>query len=103
MASTVVRVEEKIHTILREWSDEQDKSIGQVVSELVEQHQRTRFWRLVHDDYARLQSDPAAWNQYRDEVAFFEGGSMDGLEHEEPYYTPQEEEEIRAHARSQGW
>lgn len=103
MRSTVIRVEEKTHATLRSWSDEQDKSIGMVVSDLVEQQQRARFWRQVHDDYARLQSDPLAWKEYRDEVALLEGGSMDGLENEEPYYTPQEEEEIRAHARSQGW
>lgn len=103
MASTVIRVEEKVHATLREWSDEQDKSIGQVVSDLVEQQRRAQFWRQVHDDYTRLRSDPAAWKEYQDEVTLLEGGSMDGLENEEPYYTPQEEEEIRAHARSQGW
>ena len=70
---------------------------------MVEQHQRARFWREVHDDYARLQSDPAAWKDYQDEVALLEGGSINGLEYEEPYYTPEEEVEIRAHARSQGW
>ncbi|MBA2470496.1 MAG: hypothetical protein H0V37_13915 [Chloroflexia bacterium] len=103
MASTAIRVEAQTHATLREWSEEQDKTIGQIVAELVEGQRRARFWRQVRDDYARLQADPAAWQAYRDEVTFFEGGSMDGLEHEEPYYTPEEEEEIRAYARSQGW
>ena len=65
MASTVIRVEEKVHATLREWSDEQDKSIGQVVSDLVEQQRRAQFWRQVHDDYTRLRSDPAAWKEYQ--------------------------------------
>lgn len=103
MASTAIRVEENTHATLREWSEEQDKTIGQVVADLVEGQRRARFWRQVHDDYTRLQADPVAWKAYRDEVTIFEGGSMDGLEHEEPYYSPEEEEEIRAHARSQGW
>ena len=103
MASTAIRIEEKTHATLREWSEQEGKTIGQVVSDLVEQQRRARFWRQVRDDYARLQDDPAAWKAYQDEVTAFEGGSMDGLDHEDPYYTPEEEEEIRAHARSQGW
>jgi len=103
MASTAIRVEEKTHATLREWSEEQEKTIGQVVADLVERQRRVRFWQQVRDDYARLQADPAAWHAYQAEVTFFEGGSMDGLEHEEPYYTPEEEEEIRAYARAQGW
>jgi hypothetical protein len=103
MGSAVIRVEEKTHATLREWSQEQDTSIGRVVSDLVERQLRDRFWRQVRADYARLEADPGAWKEYQDEVAVLEGGSMDGLEHEEPYYTPEEEEEIRAHARSQGW
>ena len=103
MASTAIRIEEKTHATLRDWSEEQDKTIGRVVTELVEGQRRARFWHQVHNDYLRLQADPVPWREYQDEVAMLEGGSMDGLEHEAPYYTPEEEEEIRAHARSQGW
>ncbi len=103
MASTVVRVEAKTHATLRAWSEAQGKSIGQVVAELVEMQERELMWQRIRADYERLQADPAAWKEYQDDVAFLEGGSMDGLEGEEPYYRPEEEEEIRAHARSQGW
>lgn len=103
MASTAIRVEEKTHATLREWSEEQHTTIGQVVADLVEHQRRARFWRQVNDDYERLQTDPVAWKAYQDEVATLEGGSMDGLENEEPYYSLEEEKEIRGHARSQGW
>jgi hypothetical protein len=103
MASTVIRIDEVTHAKLREWSEADHKTIGQVVADLVERQRRAEFWRQVHDDYVRLQADPEAWRAYQEEVATLEGGSMDGLQAEEPYYTPEEEEEIRAHARSQGW
>jgi hypothetical protein len=59
------------------------------------------FWRDVNDAIEKLRADPVAWKDYLDEVALFEGGSWDGLEDEEPYYTREEEGAIRAeHART---
>lgn len=102
MASTAIRVDDKTHATLRKWSESGDKTIGQVVADLVEGQRRARFWKQVHDDYLRLQADPNAWRAYQDEITVLEGGSMDGLEDEDPYYTLEDEAEIRAHARSPG-
>lgn len=99
--ATTVRVDDRMHAILRGLAEDEHRSIGQVIEAAVTQYQKETFWRGVQDDFARLRSDPAAWQDYQDETALFEGASMDGLEHEAPYYTPEEEEEIRAeHARS---
>ena len=103
MATTVVRVEERTHAILRAWAEEQGKSISQIVREMVEHQESERFWRVMREDYERLQADPDAWQDYLAEAAVLEGGSMDGLQGEEPYYTPAEEAEIVEYARSQGW
>ncbi len=63
--------------------------------------QKEKFWAGVHEDYARLKADPVAWLDYQVEIALFEGASLDGLVGEPPYYTPEEEEEIRVeHART---
>lgn len=51
MASTTIRIDQKTHAILREWSTERDETIGQVVADLVEAQRRARFWRQMHDDY----------------------------------------------------
>ena len=48
-------------------------------------------WKRRWDD---LRADPVAWQEYQDEIRLLEGGSMDGLEAEEPYYTAAEVEEI---------
>jgi hypothetical protein len=49
-----------------------------------------------------VRADPVAWKDYQDEARMLQGGSMDGLESEEPYYTVEELEEILEHAKSQG-
>jgi hypothetical protein len=103
MATTVVRVEERTHSILRSWAEERNTSISQVVRDLVERAEADQFWQTMRMDYARLQEDPTAWHEYLAEAALLEGGSMDGLVGEEPYYTPEEEAEIVEHAKSQGW
>ena len=101
--ATTVRVEDKLAATLRELSSEERRPIGQVIEDAVAQYQKEKFWTGVHEDFVRLRSDPVAWQDYQDEIALFEGGSMDGLEQEPPYYTPEEEEEIRAEfARTQG-
>lgn len=69
-----------------------------MLTDAVVRYEKERFWRQAHAEYAELRSDPEAWSEFQAEVAILEGGSMDGLDGEEPYYTPEEEEEIRAEA-----
>ena len=66
---------------------------GRIVAERLE---RERFWMGVREDLERLKADPVAWQDYMDETAFFDRSAGDGLEHEPPYYTPEEEREILA-------
>ena len=102
MASTV-RVDDRLHARLREIAQDEHRPIGQVIEEAIEGYERKKFWQAVNESVDRLRADPDAWRAYQDEVALFEGGAMDGLEHEEPYYTPEEEEMIRGdHARTKG-
>jgi hypothetical protein len=100
--STMVRVDDKLHATLREISEAERRPIGQIIEEAVKRYQREKFWHGVRQDFARLRSDSGAWQEYQAEIALLQGGSLDGLEREEPYYTPEEEDEIRAeHAQAQ--
>jgi hypothetical protein len=103
MASTV-RVDDDLHAKLVALAAEEHRPIGQVIEDAIERYRREKFWKGVNEDLERLRADPEAWNDYQDEIALLEGGSMDGLENEPPYFTPEEEEEIRARAgaRAQG-
>ena len=93
--ATTVRVEEKLAARLRELAREEHRPIGQVIEDAVAQYKREKFWQEVEASVERLRADPVAWQDYQDEIAFLEGGSMDGLKDEEPYYTAEEVEEIR--------
>src|SRR5665811_1464622 len=79
MMATTVRVEEKLAVTLRDLAAEERRPIGQVIESAIAQYQKEKFWNGVHDDFTRLRSDPAAWKDYQDELALFEGGSMDCL------------------------
>ena len=47
----------------------------------------------------RLRADPVAWKAYQDELAIWDQTAGEGLENEEPYYTPEEERDILANAQ----
>lgn len=97
-----IRVEKELHATLRELSEAEHRPIGQVIEEAVAAYEKDKFWKGVHEDYARLRADPEAWADYQREVALWDTLSNDGLENEEPYYSPEEEEAIRAEvARTQ--
>lgn len=95
MASTI-RVEDGLHATLRQIAEEEHRPIGQVIEDAIGQCQKAKFWEGVQADFARLKADPAAWKAYQDEIALWDATSEDGLEHETPYYTPEEEAELDA-------
>lgn len=96
MASTV-RVEDSLHATLREIASQEHRPIGQVIEDAIQRYQKEKFWQGVQEDFARLRADPVAWKDYQDEVMLWDSTTGDGLEHEEPYYTPEEEKEISEH------
>ena len=100
--ATTVRVDSELAELLREIAAEEHRPIGKVIEDAVTRYQKEKFWQGVNEDFARLRQDPTAWQAYQDDIRQLQGSSMDGLEAEPPYYTPEEEEEILAeHARAQ--
>ncbi|HVL25174.1 MAG TPA: hypothetical protein VM450_13885 [Thermomicrobiales bacterium] len=89
-----IRVDQQTHAKLRRLSESEHKSIGQVVTEAVERYDKERFWEEARIAYERLRADPEAWREYQEETALWDTTSNDGLENEEPYYTPEELEEM---------
>jgi hypothetical protein len=77
---------------------EEHQPIGQVIEDAVSRSKREKFWQEVEASVERLRADPVAWKDYQDEITLLEGGSMDGLEDEDPYYTVEEVDEIRRRA-----
>jgi hypothetical protein len=96
MPSSSVRVEDETIVKLRAISKDENRPIGQIVADLAKKYEDEKFWTEMQEDYARLQVDPVAWKDYQDEAAQWDTLSGDGLENEEPYYTAEEEESLRA-------
>ena len=90
MVSTSVRIDEKTLATVRELSKSEQKSIGQVIAEAVKRYEDEKFWKEMHEGFARLRADTAAWDEYQHDLAQWETLSNDGLEDEEPYYTEEE-------------
>jgi hypothetical protein len=96
-------VEDTTINKLRIISKEEKRSIGQIVTDLVETYEKEKFWKEMREGFERLRADPIAWKEYQDEFALWETAAGDGLEIEPPYYTPEEEAEINAeYARTYG-
>lgn len=85
MASTTVRVDVRTREVLREWSREQHKPIGEIIADLVQRQEKERFWQELEASLDRLRADPQAWQEYQGEIALWDTTSGDGLENEPPY------------------
>lgn len=85
-----VRVDPKVHEKLRALSAAEQRSISQVIEEAIDRYEKDRFWTAMYAGFARLRSEPDAWDEYRTEAALWDSVSADGLEDEEPYFTVEE-------------
>lgn len=103
MSSSSIRVEEETLAKLRVLSKDEKRPIGQIVTDLVKKYERDKFWKEMHEGFTRLRANPIAWKEYQDEALLWQGGTAVALRDEDPYYTPEEEEEINAeYARTYG-
>lgn len=94
--ATNVRVDEQLHSILRELSEEEQRPIGVLIGDAIEQYRTAKFWDQARRDYERLRSDPVEWADYQAEVELWDSVAGDGLEREDPYYSLEEEAEFDA-------
>jgi hypothetical protein len=97
-APPVVELSARTHAKLLAFSREDNRPMGEIVTDLVDRYERERFRQEVREDYARLRANPAEWKSYQDEIRAWDGLTGDGLDEEPPYFTPEEEREIRVRA-----
>src|SRR5262245_46318252 len=74
MKATTIRVD--ISTRARLADDElHGASLGETLQRLIDEHEM----QAAHAAYARLRSDPAAWDEYRSGIADWDAVTGDGL------------------------
>jgi hypothetical protein len=76
----MVRVEDELHVTLRTLARDEGRPIGSVLQDAVRQYQRARFWDDMRSGYARLRSDPVAWQEYLAEAREWDQVAGDGLD-----------------------
>ncbi len=102
-SASVVKLRAETHAALQEMACEENRPMGDIVADSLQRYRKERFWERARLSVDRLKADPAAWEDYKREIAIWDGMAGDGLTDEEPYYTPEEEAEIEAeYARTYG-
>lgn len=95
-APTVIKVQPDTHAALQEISRVDNRPMGEIVSDLVEKYERTRFWQNAAEDLARSRQETGVdFNQSSDFVQL-DGLANEGLWDEPDFFTPEEDEQIRA-------
>lgn len=101
-SNCVVNISAASHAKLQEFSRSEHRTMGKIVDELIKRYDDEQFWMRARESVERLRADPVAWQDYMDELLEWDVMGSDGLENEEPYYTPEEEQQILANARRIG-
>ena len=99
-SAPVVKLKPGTHARLQEIARGEKRPMGEVIADLLDRYDEERFWAGVRQQIAKLKADPDAWKDYMDETAAWDTLSGDGLEDEERYYSPEEEQEILRDAAS---
>ena len=79
MSTTTIRVSTQTRDRLRELVQVVDLPMQKIVDEAIKQYQRQYLLDATNQAYAKLRSDPAAWQAYCDEQAQWEQTLDDGL------------------------
>ena len=79
MSYGTVRISASAHGILRDMSKAEGKPMLALLDEAVEALRRQRFLEQVNAAYARLRSDPQAWEAFEGERRGWDATLADGL------------------------
>ncbi len=82
-AQSTVRISERSQKLLKEFANEDKKSMSEVLDDLLEQERRKRFFDELDAAYIELRSDPKKWAEELAERQEWDCTLMDGLDKEE--------------------
>lgn len=79
MTFTTIKVDLQTRDRLADLAKREGRTIGEEVAYLAERGERERFLEEVRAGYARLQDDPAAWEDYQAEQELWAQASLADL------------------------
>jgi predicted transcriptional regulator len=74
-----VRIQPETHTKLRLLANEARKSMPEILEQAIDDLYRKRFFEECNRAYARLRSDPKAWQEELEERRLWDATLADGL------------------------
>lgn len=80
-----IRVPQATHAKLQALARVEHRPMGDIVTELVNAYETRTFWNEVNASLDRLQADPAAWQDYMNELGELQGAPNAELADEPPY------------------
>lgn len=80
MNTTTIRVSAETHDTLRNLAQAVGVPMQEILAQAVEQYRRQRLLAATNAAYAALRTDPAAWQQAKEEQAVWDVTLADGLE-----------------------
>lgn len=90
-AATTIKVRPETHARLLEIAQEDEKTMGELITYLVDRYERERFWQGVAEDLEKFKADPGPYQQYRDEFAEWDDQNTESLSNEPPYFEEGQE------------
>ncbi|MBX3070494.1 MAG: ribbon-helix-helix protein, CopG family [Thermomicrobiales bacterium] len=83
--TTTIRVTTDVREHLAKLARNEGKTTGQLIEDMIREHEKKVFFEGLAEDFRRLRSDPEKWALYQSEVALWDTALMDGLEDEPPW------------------
>jgi hypothetical protein len=90
----MIKVNSSTHEKLRDLAELQQRSMGEIITELVDRYEEDLFWAEAKQQLDRLKSDPVAWKDYLDEMAEWDAMPNDILDLESPYESTTDDDNV---------
>lgn len=90
-AIATIKVRPETHARLLEIAQEDDKTMGELITYLIDRYERERFWQGVAEDLEKFKKDTNEFSLYREEFTEWDRQTTEALESEPPYYEEDEE------------
>ena len=91
-ASTTIRVPVTVRDELLAIASAEDQRIGDVITALLKERRKQRFWEEMRIAVERTKADPEDWADYLQEARLWDTASGDGLPADEDWGVPWDEE-----------
>lgn len=77
MNSTTIRVSRGTHTRLEELSRDEKKPIGQIVEQLIAEHEKQQFFQGLASDFRSLRENAPQWHDYQADLLAWDTTLLD--------------------------